>query len=150
VEIGTYCGRSLLATCLGIKAENATVFSIDANCEYPIGNEWISAVRNATLAHIHTVTTVIKVRTLEMLSIDASRYCFERQLRFDSAFIDGDHNYAECRADIEAWSALLKSGGIISGHDYWPTHTGVMDAVNELLTGRFAVIPGTRIWVARI
>jgi predicted O-methyltransferase YrrM len=148
-EIGTYCGRSLLATCLGMSVPNANVLTVDVNLDSPIGRSWVSSVRAATLEHIRRVTSVT-VWSLEMLSIDAARYCHEHQHAFDSVFIDGDHNYAECLADIEVWSALLRPGGIISGHDYWPRDVGVMDAVSESFHGRFTVVPGTRIWIANV
>lgn len=52
----------------------------------------------------------------------------------DFVFIDADHSYEGCRADIEAWAQKLKSGGLLCGHDYnnhdWPGF-GVNRAVDE-------------------
>ena len=49
-------------------------------------------------------------------------------------FIDGDHRYEEVKLDIIHALGLIRSGGIISGHDYshktWP---GVKRAVDEVL-----------------
>lgn len=54
----------------------------------------------------------------------------------DFAFLDADHSYEGCRADIQAWLPKIKPGGFISGHDYdhpqFPNF-GVKRAVNELL-----------------
>lgn len=36
----------------------------------------------------------------------------------DLVFIDADHSYEGCRADIRAYWSKVKPGGIISGHDY--------------------------------
>ena len=48
----------------------------------------------------------------------------------DFVFIDGDHRYEFVKADIEAWVPKVKSGGIVSGHDYgWCTD--VRAAVHE-------------------
>ena len=65
---------------------------------------------------------------------------------FDAIFIDAGHRYEACRADILAWRPLLKSGGILFGHDYghfdWP---GVKQAVDELVPN-FSIVPETSIW----
>jgi hypothetical protein len=53
----------------------------------------------------------------------------------DFVFIDADHSYEACRADILAWTPKVKAGGLICGHDYenpgWPDW-GVKRAVLEL------------------
>lgn len=53
----------------------------------------------------------------------------------DFVFIDADHSYEGCKADIEAWLPKVKPGGFISGHDYDNTDFpcfGVKRAVDEL------------------
>lgn len=46
-------------------------------------------------------------------------------------FIDGDHSYEGCKADILNWSPKIKAGGLLCGHDIdWP---GVNSAVKELV-----------------
>jgi Methyltransferase domain len=63
----------------------------------------------------------------------------------DFVFIDADHSYEACLADIKAWTPKVKRGGMISGHDYsetkWP---GVVRAVQE--TGPFHASPD-HVWV---
>jgi uncharacterized Rossmann fold enzyme len=53
----------------------------------------------------------------------------------DFVFIDADHSYEACRADILAWLPKIKPGGFISGHDYenpdFPAW-GVKQAVTEI------------------
>lgn len=53
---------------------------------------------------------------------------------YDFVFLDADHSYEGCRADIEAWAPKIKDGGFICGHDYgntaWPKF-GVKRAVDE-------------------
>lgn len=53
----------------------------------------------------------------------------------DSIFIDGDHSYAGCRRDLEAWLPKLKPGGRIAGHDAVPGE-GVQQAVVEIANAR--------------
>ena len=119
-EIGTYCGRSFLASCAGM-SPGSVVVSVDDASQWPYP-EWVDVVQAATL---NLLPGHLNVSSFRMHSID---------------------NYAECRADIEAWQPLLNAGGLICGHDYWTQDVGVMDAVNEVFNGRHQVVPGTRIW----
>lgn len=132
-----------MASCGGM-ARDAFVVSVD-NDSLAFNREWVKTVRHATLCLIEP-----EVVEVNLGSLDAAIRCHQEGYRFDSIFIDACHEYAECRADIEAWLPLLKPGGIIAGHDYWPAHVGVMDAVNYSLRDRFSVVPGTRIWFASV
>lgn len=143
-EIGTYCGRSLLASCAGMK-KFSEVVAVDDASECP-NRKWVDKIQLATLDLLHPN---ISINNLRMNSIDAARECQRLKMKFNSIFIDGNHHYAECKADIQAWMSLLKPGGLICGHDYWPVHIGVMDAVNEVFEGKHSVVPGTRIWHMR-
>ena len=61
----------------------------------------------------------------------------------DMIFIDGDHHYEPVKRDIVNGLAMLRSGGLLCGHDYdWKT---VKQAVDELLPAA-TVVPGTSIW----
>lgn len=54
----------------------------------------------------------------------------------DFVFIDADHSYQGCLADIEAWAPKVRPGGWLCGHDYdlpqFPKF-GVTQAVTEYL-----------------
>lgn len=53
---------------------------------------------------------------------------------YDFVFIDADHSYEGCKADIEAWAPLVKPGGWLGGHDYERTgRFGVQRAVDEYI-----------------
>lgn len=55
-------------------------------------------------------------------------------LKQDLVFIDADHSYEGCKADIEAWLPVVRTGGWIGGHDYRnpdPRFGGVDRAVDE-------------------
>ena len=41
-----------------------------------------------------------------------------KQAGLDWVFVDGGHMYDEVKADVLGWYPLLKSGGVMSGHDY--------------------------------
>lgn len=52
----------------------------------------------------------------------------------DLLFIDGDHGYDGCAADIAAWEPAVASRGLIVFHDCYPAPGyGVQEAVLELL-----------------
>ena len=66
-------------------------------------------------------------------SLQAVEYIEDNSLDF--VFIDADHSYEGCKADIQAWLPKLKPGGLLSGHDYdHPELPGVKQAVDEFCT----------------
>ena len=43
----------------------------------------------------------------------------------DFIYIDGNHNYDYVLRDLGGWAKIIKTGGIVSGHDYrWRPHQG--------------------------
>lgn len=73
----------------------------------------------------------------------------------DFVFIDADHSYEGCKADIETWALKVKPGGWIGGHDY-ENHAfpkfGVTRAVNEFIadTGLQLELGENFTWFAKI
>lgn len=49
-------------------------------------------------------------------SLEAARLFRDGSL--DIVYVDGDHTFAAVAADLYAWYPKVKSGGILSGHDY--------------------------------
>lgn len=67
-------------------------------------------------------------------SLDAAKLCDDESLDF--VFIDADHSYEGCKADIDAWYSKVKVGGLFGGHDYENTDFpkfGVTHAVNDFV-----------------
>ena len=54
-------------------------------------------------------------------SVSAAQQFADRSLDF--VYIDADHSYESCLADIDAWHPKIRVGGILSGHDYHNTIT---------------------------
>jgi len=51
-------------------------------------------------------------------------------------YIDGDHSYEACLADINLWVPHVVHGGLIAIHDYGTSHTpGVVQATDEMMGG---------------
>lgn len=69
---------------------------------------------------------------LAMRSIEAAQHIADESLDF--VFIDADHSYEGCLADLRAWYPKVKPGGLFSGHDYENTDFpkfGVTKAVRQ-------------------
>jgi hypothetical protein len=75
--------------------------------------------------------------------------------RLDFVFIDADHSYQGCKADIVAWAPRIKPGGLLCGHDYdnpdFPEF-GVKRAVDEYAatTGRQVELGANLTWFIRL
>lgn len=63
----------------------------------------------------------------------------------DFCFIDGDHSYEGCLADIKAWSPKVRSGGMITGHDFNQKWPGVLQAVNESFPNK--IVSRDSVWL---
>jgi hypothetical protein len=69
-------------------------------------------------------------RVINAPSVEAAGEVPDESLDF--VFIDADHTYEACRADILAWAPKVKRTGWIAGHDYHE-FPGVKKAVDEVL-----------------
>jgi hypothetical protein len=162
VEVGVYHGRSILFLCEELARLNkrAEVFGIDPGGQIwygpgtweedprphllrnarAMGNNWNCSPPNRPIS----LPVTLELRNTRSPE-DASSF---PDGSLDLVFIDGDHSYDACKADILAWGPKLKAGGILSGHDYqlpyWPVGAtrqnegfpGVVRAVDELAPNR--------------
>lgn len=76
-------------------------------------------------------------------SVAAAKDIEEESLDF--VFIDADHSYEGCLADIDAWEPKVRKGGMISGHDYNQKWPGVVRAVDERYPSR--TVSHDSVWV---
>jgi len=56
---------------------------------------------------------------IQKTSMDALEDFEDNSLDF--VYIDGDHNFKHISEDIYEWTKKVRSGGIVSGHDYFNT-----------------------------
>lgn len=56
-------------------------------------------------------------------SIEAAKEFKDGSLDF--VYIDGDHSFGHVAMDLMRWSAKVKAGGIIAGHDYYASGRGL-------------------------
>ena len=69
----------------------------------------------------------------------------------DFVFVDADHSYQGCRADILAWKPKIKRGGWILGHDYGSDkrHPDVRRAVDEIF-GSAVEVDSDHVWAVQL
>jgi len=102
--------------------------------------KWEELYRRACRMQIQFET----VKTMRLESTEAAKLFPDGRL--DMAFIDASHLYNAVVSDIKAWKPKIKSGGILSGHDYgggWPE---VVKAVDDIL-GKPNRLPGCVWWI---
>ncbi len=76
-----------------------------------------------------------------MTTTEAAKQVPDHSLDF--VFVDADHSYEGCLADIVNWTPKVRPSGIIAGHDYgWAT---VRRAVDE--TGGVTTTHEDNVWV---
>ena len=119
-ELGTYKGRSAVCMAGGMKDNNvdahlttvdaytgqAMCFSDEGTPNYNPG-----VLRDLFIEKgVGSYVTIIKGQT-------ADAWKKVQHTKFIFLFIDADHSYEACKADFEAWSPLVQSGGEIAFHD---------------------------------
>ena len=73
-----------------------------------------------------------RIEIVKNVSIDAAKEYLDGS--FDFVYIDALHDYDSVKQDINLWYPKVKSGGILSGHDYEKTICpGVVKAVDEFI-----------------
>lgn len=134
VEFGSYLGRSTRAL-----ADNCPgkVWAVDPwNGDYFTESGDVLDVVNTYVMPEFLYNLEDHIKSGKVIPIRDYSTNFKYNYLADMVFIDGDHRYHTVIKDIKKALSILKSGGIISGHDYeFPTWPGVKQAVDEMLSG---------------
>jgi len=130
VEFGSLHGRSTRALADNMM-DNGVLWAVDPWSGDYIGieGERIAIETRVMPEFIHNLKDHIV--TGRVVPVRNFSYRFSLPDKVDMVFIDGDHRYETVVRDIEKAYELLKSDGLICGHDYnhpgWP---GVKEAVD--------------------
>lgn len=122
VEIGSWKGKSTYCIAKGLK--KGTIYAIDPfNAEGEEGSKDIYQQNKGEMPLLDQFTG--KMGELGVMgSIKAlkgySHEFVDTISTMDFLFIDGDHSIEGCRYDFEQYSPLLKTGGFVAFHDYYP------------------------------
>lgn len=131
-EIGVKEGRFI--SYLLNQYPDLIMYAIDPWEDQPSGNEtYIEWNWDNIYGQYQQAIRPFKDRVLELraYSEDAVEHVHDGSLDF--VFIDAQHDYDSVKRDIELWTPKLKSGGLLSGHDYQPNFPGVIQAVHEIV-----------------
>jgi predicted O-methyltransferase YrrM len=155
VEVGSWMGASTCFLAGGLKGAAAKVYAVDnfqgqSTCgedEAWYGRHFRKLGVRSTLdifnANFAALGLAGRVEAVVSDSLAAARQLASRLGTIDLVFVDGDHSYDGCRADIAAWTPFVKRGGVIAFHDFGSRADGVTRAIFEAIkTGRFAEIVG--------
>ena len=131
-EIGVYRGKM---SAVLLKRPNLTLYMVDnwkpvAGLE-EAGYNAADQLQNHRIALNATAFAGERRIVLHMNSVDAAKKIEDGTMDF--VFIDADHTYEGCKADIAAWRSKVKMGGILCGHDYDNKGYGVTQAVDEFV-----------------
>lgn len=131
VEIGTWKGLSIKYLAGRVKNKNIQIVGIDTFQGTAGEHDDDIDVINGTLYQTYLKNIQpYSIRTIIGRS-DETYINFEDN-SIDFVFIDADHHYQSVKKDIELWYPKVRTGGIISGHDYaYGGECGVIPAVNE-------------------
>jgi hypothetical protein len=94
---------------------------------------------------------VLRLTSAVAANLFAESICKGKDGYFDLVFIDANHSYDSVKEDIFLWKPLVKSGGLLVGHDYESTDgEGVKQAVHELFGDDVELDKEYYIWIKRI
>jgi len=138
VELGSYLGKSA-SVFAAMSGKDTVIYCIDLwnNCAMPGGvlDTYTEFLKNIEpwkdrIIPIRANTHDEKFQTIP--AIDFS----EGMLEIDLLFIDGDHSYEGCLADLKCWYSRVKPGAKIVLHDYTETAPGcgVKQAADEFFS----------------
>ena len=151
VEVGSWLGKSTTAIVSGAKTKNIIVVDkwegsiSDNKGDYFFDGSGIP--KNKDEAILIFLRNIKRTEFVPTMIVEDSWKAAERipDNYIDFLFIDADHSYESVKKDISAWYPKVKSGGIVSGHD-WNTKGGVRPAVIECIPGRKINVTECNIW----
>jgi len=155
VEVGSWMGASTCFLAAGLKGAAAKIYAVDNFQGLSTCGEDAAWYRrhfqklgsSSTLeifqGNFAALGFTARAEPVVSDSLAAAQTLAARRGTIDLIFIDGDHSYAACQADIGAWAPFVKRGGVIAFHDFGSRASGVTQAIfEEIKAGRFAEIVG--------
>lgn len=143
VEVGSWKGRSTSFVGPVCNANGTRLVCVDhwAGSRDVLADRYLAALAvedveatfRANMTMLGITVEVIAARSVEA----AARFAASS---VDRVFLDASHDRASVAEDLRVWSARLRPGGILAGHDYAEKHPEVRAAVDELAEERALVV----------
>lgn len=133
VEFGSYHGRSTRALADN-SPKDTVIWAVDPwNGEYLTDSGVVVPDVNSYCLPIFKTNLEDHIASGKVIPVRRKSQHFTLHCKVDMVFIDGDHRFDSCYADILRASNLLTPSGLMCGHDYGhPLWTGVEDSINAL------------------
>jgi predicted O-methyltransferase YrrM len=155
VEVGSWMGASTCFIAGGLKGGQAKIFAVDnfqglSTCGEDAAwykRHFRKLGANSTLeifrANFAALGFSSRSEPVISDSLAAAKLLEAKRGTIDFIFIDGDHSYEACKADIAAWAPFVKRGGVMAFHDFGSRADGVTRAIFESIKAQlFAEIIG--------
>lgn len=126
VELGSWRGGSAIATARLVRQWGGMVTCVDV---WEQGNSDLGITLAECRGNIERAGVADVVRFIQSNTHDAARL-WDRGL-IDYLYVDADHSYEGCKADLELWWPHVKVGGLVAGDDYDDPRWGVRQAWDE-------------------
>lgn len=141
VEVGCWRGTSAAYMCVEIanSTKDIDFYCVDiwhVSPEREIEEPELKNLYEIFLENLKPVEAYYK--PMKLPSVDAAKKFKDESLDF--VFIDAGHEYYAVKEDILAWYPKVKKGGILAGHDLYPTEPtwgDVYKVVEELFPNRY-------------
>jgi lipopolysaccharide biosynthesis glycosyltransferase len=132
VEVGTYMGGSTWAMVLLTHLRGSRVTCVDpwsGSTDISASPETWEHVYECFQKNMEECNFRRFVDVLRAPSVEAAGRFADESAAL--VYLDGNHDHASVKADIEAWWPKVATGGVLMGHDYSPSFPGVISAVEE-------------------
>ena len=160
VEVGSWCGESMLAIVRGLEKYDDTVTLIDCVDTWqgsPTDNSSVAAnIYGGDILPFWELAAAQAMMNDDGLTVTGhtlpSRegcHLFD-DASLDFVYLDAGHDYISIQEDLQCWYPKVRVGGVFAGHDYSDSFPGVRLAVDAFCQqlGRAPLVPiGSHIWV---
>jgi len=132
VELGSWRGGSAIPTARLVRQWGGTVTCVDAwnmGAGEPLWYRELNVTLGECAKNVVAAGVSASVRFIQAGTLDAARHW--KGSLIDYLYVDADHSYEGCKADLVAWWPHLRVGGLIAGDDYDDPRHGVTRAWDE-------------------